>query len=117
MTVPSNASIVVRPATPQAFDHRDFEELTLELVKGTGIMADAIEYRLGYLYGNGLVDWTVIEFVLDEAGREAIAAVVGAILAWGKAWLRKRKDERPIKAILYGPDGDVIREVEVERDE
>jgi hypothetical protein len=113
-------TILVAPAAPRQFDHEDFERLVLLLFHDTGIKADEIQIRVGYLYGNGPTEWTVVNFVLDEAGRAAIGAVVAAILTWGREWWKKRKDTpgaKPIKAILYGPDGKVLRTVEVEPDD
>jgi hypothetical protein len=113
-------SILVAPSAPREFDHDDFERLVLLLVEETGIMADAVQIRVGYLYGNGATDWTVVNFILDESGRAAIQEVVRSIISWGRQWWKKRKnsnsDAKPIKAILYGPDGEVLREVEVRPD-
>jgi hypothetical protein len=109
-------TILVAPAAPRQFDHDDFERLVLVLVERTEIMADAIQIRVGYLYGNGVTDWTVVNFVLDETGRAAIQAVIESIISWGREWWQKRKDSpdaKPIKAVLYGPDGEILREVEV----
>jgi hypothetical protein len=110
-------SILVAPSAPRRFDHDDFERLVLSLVEETGIMADAVQIRVGYLYGNGPSDWTTVNFILDEAGRTAIQAVIQAILSWGREWWKKRRDDpdaKPIKAILYGPDGEILREVEIQ---
>jgi hypothetical protein len=108
-------AIVVSPSSPQPFEHRDFEQLVLLLVQRTNVPAHQVQIRLGYLYGNGPTDWTVVTFVLDEAGRAAIQAVVEAIIEWGRGWWRKRKKTgaKPIKGVIYGPDGEVLREVEV----
>lgn len=109
--------VIVRPATPESFDHRDFADLTMGLVQQAELPADRIEFRTGYLYGNGVVEWTIVNFILDEAGRTAVDAVVTAIIAWAGRWLYKKRqrepDALPVKARILAPDGSVLREVEV----
>lgn len=110
-------SIAVTPTTPERFEHEDFADLARTLFDETGIKPDAIQFRLGYLYGDGpeLNDWTPVSFFLDEAGRAALQAVVQAIIDWGREWVRTRKGRKPIKARIYGPNGEILREVEVPR--
>ncbi len=112
------ASVLVRPASPYAFDHDDFSELVLDLVRESGLMADAVDIRLGYRYGDaGVPGWTWVTFILDEAGRAVVGSIVTAITHWGRKWIKKARerdpDAEPIKAIIYGPDGEVLTEVEV----
>lgn len=80
-------------------------------------MADRVEIRLGYLYGDAWPpDWTWINFFLDEAGEAIADAVAAAIVVWAGKWLSRRRsrdpETPPIKAQIYGPDGKLLREVE-----
>jgi hypothetical protein len=117
-------SIAVIPASAYPFDNDDFAELVRQVssVEGeTGIMADHVQVRLGYLYGDAWPpDWTWITFVLDEGAQAVIDAVVAGVVLWGGRWLRRKREKdprtRPIKAIIYAPDGTVLREVEVQEE-
>lgn len=112
-------TILIAPAAPEHFDHEDFSDLVrqLVLVQRTGIKADEIQWRLGYLYGDYFPpEWEWINVVLDEVGKRALDAIVAAIMAWGfDRFRRKREQEaepKPIKAVIYGPNGEILREVE-----
>jgi hypothetical protein len=114
--------VLVAPASPRTFDHDDFEALVRELNKETGLMADAVQIRVGYLYGDVWPPgFTWINVILDKATTAAIGAVVAAITSWGRDWIRKARkrnpDAEPIKAIIYGPDGEILRELEVPPDD
>lgn len=111
-------SVIVRPVAPEAFDHDDFAALVSAVMGETGLMADRVDIRLGYLYGDYWPpEWTWVEFVLREGAEALVDAVAAAILVWGAEWLRKKRatgaDGPPIKAQIYGPDGEILREVEV----
>jgi hypothetical protein len=115
-------AVIVRPASAHSFEHEDFQALVLEVVRETGLMADQVEVRLHYLYGDWAEPgWTWVEFILNEAGKAAVTSVANAIMIWGAIWIRKarRRDPAaaPIKAVIYGPDGEVLREVEVPSEE
>lgn len=114
----ANAKIVVRPVSGYLFDHEDFADLVGALMAETGLMADQVDVRLGYFYGDAWPpDWTWVTFILEEGGRTAVDAAVAGIIVWGRRWLRKKRatdpDARPIKARIFGPDRKVLREVEV----
>jgi hypothetical protein len=113
--------ILVTFASPTTFDHDDFAALVWELFEETEFQAHEIQIQLGYFYGDVWPpDWTWVSVVLDEAGRTAIDAVAAAIVTWGTNWIRERRkrepDAQPIKAVILGPDGNVLREVEVPAD-
>jgi len=115
-------AVLVTPASPYSFDHEDFRSLVWEVTSETGLMADAIDIRLGYLYGDAWPpDWTWVNFILDEAAAAAVGGVITAIGAWGRRWIRRARerdpDAKPIKAVIYGPDGQLLREVEVPPDD
>ena len=81
-------------------------------------MADRVQVRLGYLYGDAWPpDWTWITFVLVWGGASGYRRRGGRRVLWGGRWLRRKREKdprtRPIKAIIYAPDGTVLREVEV----
>ncbi|MBA2554514.1 MAG: hypothetical protein H0V10_12675 [Geodermatophilaceae bacterium] len=85
-------------------------------------MADAVQIRRGYNYGGPLPpDWTWINFIVDEATAAAVGSVVTAVGVWGREWIRKARkrdpDALPIRATIYGPTGEVLREVEVRPEE
>lgn len=114
-------AVLVTPASAEEFEHDDFRALVRELVDRAELPADRIDIRLGYLYGDAWPPgWTWVNFILDEAGRTVLDAVIAAMVAWGVDWIRRKRqrdpDARPIKAVIYGPDGKVLREVEA-RDE
>jgi hypothetical protein len=58
-----------------------------------------------------------VSFVLDKSAQAAIDAVVIGIAAWGRRWLKRRREKDPntppIRAVIYAPNGKVLREVEV----
>lgn len=115
-------AVLVAPASPYSFDHEDFRSLVFEVITETDLMADAVQIRLGYLYGDAWPpDWTWVNFILDEAAAAAIGGVVAAIGAWGRGWIKRARqgdpDAKPIKAVIYGPNGDILREVEVPPDD
>jgi hypothetical protein len=112
--------VLVIPASPRAFDpHEDFPALVRELIShNDGLMADAVQIRLGYLYGDAWPPgWTWVTFILDETASAAIRNIVAGITAWGREWIKKARardpDAEPIKAVIYGSRGEVLSEVEV----
>jgi hypothetical protein len=117
-------SIAVMPASPYSFEHDDFADLVrhITIQSDTGLLADRVQVRLGYLYGDAWPpDWTWVTFVLDEAARTAVDAMALGIVAWGRSWIKKKRatdpNAQPIKARILGPDGELLREVEVPADE
>lgn len=115
-------AVVFHPATAHLFDHEDFEALVRDVNRETGFMADQVEIRLHYLYGDWAEPgWTWVEFILDEAGKAAIGGVVTAIMIWGRDWIKKARQRdpatEPIKAVIYGPAGEILRTVEVRPEE
>jgi hypothetical protein len=114
-------SIVIHPASAYAFDHDDLAALVRAVGPEIGIMADQVEVRLHYLYGNGVADATVVSFILDQAARTAIDAILLGIAAWGRHWLKRKRatnpDTPPIRARILGADGSVLREVDVPPEE
>lgn len=85
-------------------------------------LRDAVQIRVGYLYGDYWPPgFTWINVILDKATTAAIGAVVAAITSWGRDWIKKARernpDAEPIKAIIYGPDGEILRELEVPPDD
>jgi hypothetical protein len=114
--------VVVSPSSPYPFDHDDFAALVWELINETELMADAVEFRLAYLYGDaGPPGWTWIDVILDKSASAAVDAIVRALVVWGRDWIRKARkrdaEAAPIKAVIYGPQGEVLREVEVPPEE
>jgi hypothetical protein len=110
--------VLVVPASPTSFDHDDFAALTWALFERTDYYAHDIQVQLGYHYGDAWdPSWTWITVALDEGARTAVDAIAAGIVAWGIDWLRRKRktepDVQPIKAIIYGPRGEVLREVEV----
>lgn len=96
--------------------------LVLAINRETGLMADRVEFRTGYLYGDAAEPgWTWVSVVLDEAGRAAIRGIVDAIIKWGQDWTRKAREKNPsvepVKVVIYAENGDVLREVEVPPDD
>lgn len=111
-------AVLVAPASPRTFDHDDFSDLVYEVIRETDLMADQVEIRLGYLYGDVWPPgWTWVNFVLEGAAEEAIGGVAAAITIWGRKWIKKARqrgaEADPIKAIIYNSRGEVLREVEV----
>jgi hypothetical protein len=118
MEVQARPAVIVSPASASSFEHDDFEALVWHVVRESGLMADHVEIRLHYLYGDWAEPgWTWVNFFLDEAAKAAITSVVTAITMWGRDWLKsaRKRDPAaaPIKAVIYGPDGEILREVEV----
>jgi hypothetical protein len=116
-TKPFPPAVIIRASTGP-FSDQDRAELVLAILRETGLTADRVEFRLGYLYGDwGEAGWTVVSFVVDEAGRAAIGGLVGAIIMWGRDWIKKARERdpsaEPVKAVIYAPNGDVLEEVEV----
>ena len=119
-----NVAIVIRPTGHEQFEHEDLGDLVYELVKRTELPADRIDTRLGYLYGDapppGWEGWTVVTFILDEAGRAALQAAIAAAVDWARGWLRKKRKHRGRKGtklvFIYGPSNEVLKEVEVPDD-
>ena len=101
------------------FEHEDLAELVRALIStNADLMADQVDVRLGYLYGDYWPpDWTWVRFVLEEGAEALVDGVAAAIVTWGGQWLWKRRrtdpETPPIKAQIFGPDGKVMREVEV----
>jgi hypothetical protein len=115
-----NVAIVIRPVQTEQFDHGDLADLVFELHQSTEIPVDRIDARLTYLVGDapapGWEGWTVVTFVLDEAGRAALNAAIDAAVAWARGWLsNKRAEERRGVGLrfIYGPDGEVLKKVKV----
>ncbi len=112
MHAASHPAVVVSPASAYDFEHEHFAKLVFELIKDSDLLADQVEIRLGYLYGDAWPPgWTWVTLVLDKAASEAITAVVTAVLIWGREWIskarRKDPDAKPIKAVIYGPGGEL----------
>ena len=53
----------------------------------------------------------------EMVSEEATGAIVGAVVLWIRRVVRGRKGSRPDTVKLFGPNGQVLREVEVEPDE
>jgi hypothetical protein len=69
-------------------------------------------------FGRGVTWWEVFNFVVDESTEHAIEAAVGVVTASFVAWARKRFKSgegrpAPKAAKLYGPDGSVLKTIEV----
>jgi hypothetical protein len=116
-TQPSPPAVIIRPPTG-LFSDEELGSLVLAINRETGLMADRVEFRLGYLYGDwSEPGWTWVNFVVDEAGRAAIRSLVNAIIEWGRDWIKKARERdpsvEPVKAVIYAPNGEVLEEVEV----
>lgn len=116
-TQPSPPAVIIRPPSG-LFSDEDLGSLVLAINRETGLMADRVEFRLGYLYGDwGEPGWTWVNFVVDEAGRAAIRGLVNAIIEWGREWIKKARERdpsvEPVKVVIYAPNGEVLEEVEV----
>jgi hypothetical protein len=118
-----NVAIVIRPVQTELFDHEDLADLVLELCRSTDLPADRIDARLSYLIGDapapGWEGWTIVTFVLDEAGRAALGGAIDAAVVWARGWLSERRAEKT-KGVglrfVYGPDGEVLWKVKVRDD-
>jgi hypothetical protein len=116
-TKPFPPVVIIRASTGP-FSDEDRAGLVLAILRETGLTADRVEFRLGYLYGDsGDPGWTWVSFVVDEVGRAAIRGLVNAIIEWGRDWIRKARERdpgaAPVKAVIYAPNGEVLQEVEV----
>jgi hypothetical protein len=59
----------------------------------------------------------VVIRLAERLADESIVAIVGLTVAWIRRVVRGRRARRPDTVRLYGPDGEVLQEVEVDPDD
>jgi ABC-type phosphate transport system substrate-binding protein len=111
--------IAIQPADRLEIVGEDVEPLA-EALRAEGYEVEVTERRrVGY----GVTWWEVFHIFIEEAEGHAIDAAVGAAIAafanWARNRFKKGKNRReemaPKHATIYGPDGEALKEVTVER--
>jgi hypothetical protein len=93
-------TIQVKPRNPMSpFVLRELAE---DLERETGEDVHILEVR-------GFTALEVIDLVIDNTAQ--VAAVAFAFSAWRRQRRSKEDGEPPIKGVIYGPDGEVLREI------
>lgn len=113
--------VTLTPGNALDFEEFELEELAAEVSREAGVQV-ALATR--EQRGRAVTWWEVVDFVVSEAGGEAVGAVVIAAVAWAARRVKKAREAtpdrlpRPVWVNVYGPNGDVLKSVQVpNRDE
>jgi hypothetical protein len=108
------ADVVLRPGNDRDFETSDLEALAGAVRDDTGLDVEvASREQRGY----AVTWWEVVDFLLTDGAGHAIDAIIGVAVAWARKRLRAAKEKtdrpRPVAVRIYGPDGELLKTVEV----
>lgn len=106
--------IEIQPSSPAWSEQpADFESLESAL-RDAGFEVNLVQPAVvtGDL-GRGAAGMDLTIRVLEDVGAAAVLRIVEALIS--RVWeaRKRRDDERPVAAVIYGPKGEVLREVTI----
>jgi len=106
----AQVSVVRYPDLPD----EALEGLVAQVAESTALEVDV---RIEPI-GNGVPGYELVAFLLDEAARTAVDAVVAGAVAWAFDRIRKRRESDPespgVRVVVWGPNYEKLSEVEVD---